>query len=39
MWKDEESTKANVDYQIKNAESIIYFWHLATGNEYKEDGK
>ena len=39
MWKDEESAKANVDSQIKNAESIIYFWHLATGNKYAEDGK
>lgn len=39
MWKDEESAKANVDSQIKNAESIIYFWHLATGNKYTEEGK
>lgn len=31
MWKDEESAKANIGPQIANAESMIYFWHLATG--------
>jgi hypothetical protein len=39
MWKDEESAKANVNSQIKNAESIIDFWHLATGKKYTEEGK
>lgn len=37
MWKDEESAKANVGSQIKNTESIIHFWHIATG-ERKDDG-
>lgn len=36
MWKDEESAKANVGSQIKNAESIIDFWHIATGKKYTE---
>ena len=36
MWKDEESAKANIGSQIKNAESIIYFWHMATGKNYAE---
>jgi hypothetical protein len=31
MWKDEETAKANVGAQVKNAESIIDFWYLATG--------
>ena len=35
MWKNEEEARANIDSQIKNAESIIYFWHIATGK--KED--
>lgn len=39
MWKDEESAKANIGSQIKNAESIIYLWHMATGKKYTEEGK
>ena len=39
MWKDEESAKANIGSQIKNAESIIYFWHMATGKKYTEGGE
>lgn len=39
MWKDEKSAKANVNSQIKNAESIIDFWYLATGNKYTEGGE
>ena len=31
MWKNEEAARANVGCQIKNAESIIHFWHVATG--------
>ena len=31
MWKDEHSARANVDSQVKNAESIIDFWHIANG--------
>lgn len=36
MWKDEKSARANVGAQVNNAESIIYFWHIATGKEYTE---
>jgi hypothetical protein len=36
MWKDERSAKANVNSQIKNAESIIDFWHMATGKKCTE---
>jgi SNF2 family DNA or RNA helicase len=36
MWKDEEHAKANIGSQIANAESMIYFWHLATGKKYTE---
>lgn len=42
MWKDEESAKANVGSQVKNAESILYFCHMAIDDKYteeKEDGK
>lgn len=39
MWKDEKSAKANVGSQIKNTESIIYFWHMAIGKKYTEEGK
>jgi hypothetical protein len=31
MWKDEETARANVGMQIKNAESIINFHYIATG--------
>ena len=37
MYKNEESARANVGCQIKNAESIIHFWHIATG-ERSENG-
>lgn len=33
MWKDEESARANVGSQIKNAESIINFHYIATGKK------
>lgn len=35
MWKDEQIARENVGAQIKNAESIIDYWHLAKG-ERKE---
>ena len=31
MWKDEKTARENVGAQVKNAESIINFWHIATG--------
>ena len=31
MWKDEEAARANVGAQIKNAESVIHFYVIATG--------
>jgi hypothetical protein len=37
MWKDEETAKCNVNAQIKNAESIIDFWHLAKGKRRSEN--
>lgn len=31
MWKDEKSARANVGFQIKNADSIINFHYIAKG--------
>lgn len=36
MWKDEKSARDNVDSQIKNAESIIDFWYIATGTKERK---
>ncbi len=37
MWKDEESARANVGSQIKNAESIINFHYIAKGKREEND--
>jgi hypothetical protein len=36
MWKDEESAKANVSSQVKNAESILYLCNMAIKNKNTE---
>lgn len=38
MFKDEEIARENVGCQIRNAQSIIDFWHIATGERRTDDG-
>lgn len=37
MYKDEASARKNVDCQIKNSQSIINFWQIATGERRNTD--